>query len=49
MNEKGFDPELLISHRLELSELPGIFKQIDDGKLLYNKIMFYPNGMDDRR
>lgn len=49
MNEKGFNPDLLISHRLELSELPGIFKQIDEKKLVYNKIMFYPNGMDERK
>ena len=49
MNEKGFNPDLLISHRLELSELPEIFKQIDEKKLVYNKIMFYPNGMDERK
>lgn len=49
MNEKGFNPDLLISHRLDLSEMPEIFKQIDEKKLVYNKIMFYPNGMEERK
>lgn len=47
MNEKGFDPDLLISHRLGLEELPGIFRQIDEKSIVYNKIMFYPNGREE--
>ena len=47
MNEKGFNPDLLISHRLPLEELPDIFKKIDKKEIVYNKIMFYPNGMDE--
>ena len=49
MNEKLFNPDLLISHRLGLEELPGIFEQIDNRSIVYNKIMFYPNGMDERQ
>jgi len=49
MNEKGFDPDLVISHRLDLSELPEIFRQIDARTLAYNKIMFYPNGMEEEK
>lgn len=51
MDIKGFNPELLISHRLPLSELPEVFKKIDarDKSFVYNKIMFYPNGMDERK
>lgn len=47
MNEKKFNPDLLISHRLELSELPDIFRKIDERSIGYNKIMFYPNGMEE--
>lgn len=50
MNEKKFDPDVLISHRLELDKLPGIFRQIDSRELTgYNKIMFYPNGFDEEK
>lgn len=47
MNEKKFNPDLLISHRLDLKELPDIFKKIDQRSIVYNKIMFYPNGMTE--
>ena len=47
MNEKGFNPDLLISHRLPLSELPATFEKIADRSIVYNKIMFYPNGMEE--
>lgn len=43
MNTKQFNPDVLISHRLPLSELPAIFDQIDKKAIIYNKIMFYPN------
>ena len=49
MNEKGFNPELVISHRLELSELPDMFAKIAERSIVYNKIMFYPNGMEERK
>ena len=50
MNEKLFNPDLLISHRLELEKLPEVFKQIDNRELKgYNKIMFYPNGFDEEK
>ena len=46
MNEKKFNPDLLISHRLLLEELPEVFTRIDkkNPDFIYNKIMFYPNG-----
>ena len=47
MNEKKFNPDLLISHRLPLEDLPGIFEKIAAKSIVYNKIMFYPNGMDE--
>ncbi|MCF0145614.1 MAG: galactitol-1-phosphate 5-dehydrogenase [Eubacterium sp.] len=49
MNEKKFNPELLISHKLLLEELPEVFKKIDarDKSFVYNKIMFYPNGKEE--
>ena len=47
MNEKLFNPDLLISHRLPLSELPAVFDKIAKKELVYNKIMFYPNELDE--
>ena len=44
MDEKKLNPDLLISHRLPLEELPGIFEKIDKREIEFNKIMFYPNG-----
>lgn len=49
MNEKGFNPDLLISHHLELNELPEIFERISDKSIVYNKIMFYPNGKEETK
>lgn len=45
MDNKGFNPDLLISHRLPLKDLPEVFKRIDakDKDFVYNKIMFYPH------
>lgn len=45
MNNKGFNPDLLISHKYPLSKLPEVFKRIDkkDPSFVYNKIMFYPH------
>ena len=47
MNEKKFDPDLVISHRLPLEDLPEVFRKIDEKAFVYNKIMFYPNGMEE--
>lgn len=59
MNEKVFNPDLLISHRFPLEELPSVFAKIAANydpenrnnpnfkPFVYNKIMFYPNGMDE--
>ncbi|MGI6020745.1 MAG: galactitol-1-phosphate 5-dehydrogenase [Lachnospiraceae bacterium] len=47
MNEKLFNPDLLISHRLPLSELPAVFDKIAKKEIVYNKIMFYPNELDE--
>ena len=48
MNEKKFNPDLVISHRLDLSEIVDIFRKIDERSIQYNKIMFYPNGMEEQ-
>ena len=34
--------EPIITHRLPLTDAPEIFRQIDERKLFYNKILFYP-------
>lgn len=44
MDEKKFNPELLISHKLPLEEVPEIFEKIEKKEIVFNKIMFYPNG-----
>ena len=50
MNEKLFNPDLVISHRLGLEELPEIFRKIDSREFRgYNKIMFYPNGFEEEK
>lgn len=46
MDEKKLNPSLLISHRLTLEEMPDIFKKIEKKEIVFNKIMFYPNGTD---
>ncbi len=45
MNEKKFNPELIISHQYLLKEMPEVFKKIEKKELAFNKIMFYPNGI----
>lgn len=47
MEEKKFNPDILISHRLDLKELPTVFEKIDKKELVYTKIMFFPNGMEE--
>ncbi len=44
MNEKKFNPDLLISHRLPLEEAPETFRKIDRKEIVFNKILFFPNG-----
>ena len=46
MADKKLDPSLLISHRLKLDQMPDVFKKIEKKEILFNKIMFYPNGME---
>lgn len=46
MGEKKLDPTILISHRLDLDEMPETFRKIEKKELVFNKIMFYPNGME---
>lgn len=46
MAEKKLDPAILISHRLELDDMPGTFKKIEKKEIVFNKIMFYPNGTE---
>lgn len=46
MDEKKFNPSLVISHRLELEELPETFEKIDKHEIVFNKIMFYPHGVE---
>ena len=43
MDEKKINPDLLISHRLLLDEMPEIFRKIAAKDIVFNKIMFYPN------
>ena len=38
--------EDIISHRLSLDEVPGIFKKIAAGGFLFSKIMFFPWGTE---
>ena len=44
MGEKKLNPDLLISHKLLLEDVPDTFKKIDEKSIIFNKIMFYPNG-----
>lgn len=46
MAEKKLNPSLLISHKLDLDEVPHTFKKIEKKEIVFNKIMFYPNGME---
>ncbi len=44
--EKGLiASDAMISHKLALDDAPSIFKQISEGGLFFNKIMFYPHGV----
>lgn len=44
MGEKKLNPELIITNKLLLDDVPETFKKIDEKSIKFNKIMFYPNG-----
>ncbi|MDR3337395.1 MAG: galactitol-1-phosphate 5-dehydrogenase [Treponema sp.] len=44
--EKGVTAREIISHRLSLDEAPDIFKKIAAGGFFFNKVMFYPWGVE---
>lgn len=43
MAEGKFNPEEMLTQKLDLKEVPNIFKKLDDKDIDYIKIMFYPN------
>jgi L-iditol 2-dehydrogenase len=47
--KNGVSAEKIISHRLSLDEAPGIFGKIAAGGFFFNKIMFYPWGLEAAR
>ena len=38
----------IISHRLSLDEAPAMFEKIATEKFFFSKIMFYPNGQEQK-
>lgn len=42
----GMTAKDIISHRLTLDEVPGIFEKIAEGNYFFSKIMIFPNGME---
>jgi L-iditol 2-dehydrogenase len=44
--QDGVSAKKIISHRLSLDEAPGIFEKIAAGGFFFNKIMFYPWGIE---
>jgi L-iditol 2-dehydrogenase len=44
--KNGVSAKRIISHRLSLDEAPGIFEKIAAGGFFFNKIMFYPWGLE---
>lgn len=42
MEEKKFRPDLLITHKYGLDDIPSVFKAIDETPFYFIKIMFYP-------
>jgi len=49
MDSKALDPSLIISHRLPLEDVPDTFKKIDKKEIVFNKIMFFPNGFPENK
>lgn len=43
MSEGKLSAREIITHKLELEDVPEVFKKIDEEKFYFNKIMFYPN------
>lgn len=46
MEEKKLRPDLLITQRRTLDDVPSTFKEIDENPFYFIKIMFYPSGQD---
>lgn len=44
MEEKKMNPDLLITQRLTLDDVPKVFQDIDQDPFYFIKVMFYPNG-----
>lgn len=44
MAEGKIDAGKTISHKLELDDVPEVFRKLDEEPFFYNKIMFYPHG-----
>ena len=44
MSERKLDAGKTITHRLELDDVPEVFRRIDEEPFFFNKIMFYPHG-----
>ena len=44
----GMTAKDIISHSLSLDEAPGIFKKIAEGGFFFSKIMFFPNGQEEK-
>lgn len=47
MEEKKLNPDLVITQRLPLDEVPRVFADIDKDPFYFIKIMFYPQGLKD--
>lgn len=47
MGEKKLNPDLVITQRLPLEDIPATFEKIDKKEIKFNKIMFYPNGVPE--
>jgi L-iditol 2-dehydrogenase len=46
--ENGMTAKDIISHRLTLDEMPEIFDKIAKGGFFFSKIMFFPNGQEEK-
>ncbi|MCI8326766.1 MAG: galactitol-1-phosphate 5-dehydrogenase [Lachnospiraceae bacterium] len=44
----GMTAKDIISHRLSLDEAPEMFEKIAKGGIFFSKIMFYPNGQEEK-
>ncbi len=44
MSERKLNADKIITHRLELDDVPEVFRKLDEEPFHFNKIMFYPHG-----